>query len=90
MQRIKVAVIDTGFDGSHFGDEFDKFKGETFVHKGDTESHWWLSSDAHGTHMAKLIYSIDPFCQLYIAKVGDDKHDIKVERVTEVCALYVI
>lgn len=83
---MKVAIIDTGVDESDFSTNIHKdgFKGDSFVTRDDMESHWWLSSDAHGTQMAKIISSIDPFCQLYIAKVGDYKDDISVDRVAKV------
>lgn len=84
-----MAIIDTGVDESDFNTNIHKdgFEGESFVEREGMESHWWLSSDVHGTQMAKIISSIDPFCKLYIAKVGDHKEDITVERVAKVYPL---
>jgi hypothetical protein len=85
FSRVKVAIIDTGVDESAFDEYTHSCKGTSFVRKDNTESHWWLSSDVHGTQMAKLISSLDPFCQLHIAKVGDHKTDIVSERVVQAC-----
>ncbi|KUJ11640.1 uncharacterized protein LY89DRAFT_228881 [Mollisia scopiformis] len=82
LRRIKVAIIDTGVDDGQFETgTLKSFTGQTFSETGD--SHWWLSADSHGTQMAKLITSIDPCCELYIAKVGDSKTDITVGAVTD-------
>lgn len=59
-----------------------RFIGAIFSETGN--SHWWLSADSHGTQMAKLISSIDSCCDLYIAKVGDNKSDISMGSVTRV------
>ncbi|KAE9376015.1 subtilisin-like protein [Stipitochalara longipes BDJ] len=81
---VKVAIIDTGIDQNSF--EPNKFK--EFYSKGDMysetqDSPWWLSVDIHGTQMAKLVTAIDPYCKLFIAKVGDHKTDITRSAVTK-------
>ncbi len=83
---MKVAIIDTGADESEFPKDLNSFIGRSFVHKEDenTESPWWLTSDVHGTYMAQLICQLDPFCQIYIAKVSDHKLSLEIERVIEV------
>jgi len=85
VDAVKVAIIDTGVDESEFPEDCQGFIGCSFVQKGDTESHWWLTSDVHGTQMAKLINQLDPHCQLYIAKVSDHKSNLQIDRVIEVC-----
>ena len=59
--------------------------GNSFVHEeGGKMSPWYLQSQSHGTQMANLICAIDPFCELYVAKVGDERSDISPLRVAEV------
>jgi hypothetical protein len=74
-----VAIIDNGvfFIGSDATSEEADLKqrikdGITFVpHEPDIDraNHWWLPSRSHGTHMANIICGIDPFCELYVARV---------------------
>ncbi|SPO03473.1 uncharacterized protein DNG_06156 [Cephalotrichum gorgonifer] len=48
--------------------------GTSFVSSGDDEEPvWWHASEAHGTQMARLICSIDPCCELYVAKVAESR-----------------
>jgi hypothetical protein len=77
--------MDTGIDQNSF--EPKKFK--EFYSKGDMysetqDSPWWLSADIHGTQMAKLVTAIDPYCKLFIAKVGDHKTGITRSAFTKV------
>jgi hypothetical protein len=48
------------------------------------ESPWWLSRSAHGTHLAGIIRQLDPFCELYIARVIEYINEIDLDRVTAV------
>jgi hypothetical protein len=62
-------------------------EGISFVREagaGGKESLWWLPTDSHGTHQATLIYAIDPFCELYVAKVADKISDVTAPRVAKV------
>ncbi|OCK83141.1 subtilisin-like protein, partial [Lepidopterella palustris CBS 459.81] len=54
--------------------------GASFVCRDGKESSWWLSQEMHGTNMARIIRSLDPYCELYIAQVGESKTDIRPER----------
>ncbi|PTB62989.1 hypothetical protein BBK36DRAFT_1144522 [Trichoderma citrinoviride] len=48
--------------------------GRSFVYTGDEEEEvWWHASEPHGTQMARLICSVDPCCQLYVAKVAETR-----------------
>ncbi|KAL6696676.1 hypothetical protein J3F84DRAFT_407452 [Trichoderma pleuroticola] len=49
-------------------------EGESFVNTGDDEEQvWWHASEPHGTQMARLICSVDPCCELYVAKVAETR-----------------
>jgi hypothetical protein len=82
FKPIKVAVIDNGIDGNSFGEKLPH--GVSFVYSSDEESNWWIASDPHGTQMAKFIRQIDPFCELYVAKVGNRSQDIRTGNVVQV------
>ncbi len=81
---IRVAIIDSGVDLGKF--ETDNLVGASFSELGrSADSYWWLSSEEHGTQMAKIIKSIDPCCQLFIAAVADHRTEITAGAVTQVC-----
>lgn len=80
LRKIKVALIDTGIvaieDRKSDVREFQPGQikeGISFVHgaDGESESPWWLPSHEHGSQMADIICSIDPYCELYPAKVAN-------------------
>jgi hypothetical protein len=82
MRFVKVVVIDTGVDPGSISCQ--NVAGRSFVsHDERSESPWWLA--AHGTQMAKIITTLDPFCQLKVAKVGNFAQDMRVDTVAEVC-----
>lgn len=94
FRRVKVAIIDNGVDESAFKPE-QIAKGRSFVHREHSagqngrkkimrESPWWLSVDAHGTQMAQFICTIDPWCELYIAKVCESRNDVTLASVCHV------
>jgi hypothetical protein len=58
--------------------------GKSFVDDDSQGSSWLFASDPHGTQMANLICALDPGCELYIAKVADDRFGITPERVSKV------
>lgn len=60
-------------------------EGKSFVDDDHRVSPWLFASDAHGTQMANLICSIDPACELYVAKITDGNNfGISPERVIRV------
>lgn len=63
--------------------------GRSFVYDGSKVSPWLFASDSHGTQMANLICAMDPFCDLYVARVAEGKYGITPERAAEVSALCV-
>ncbi|OAL20469.1 hypothetical protein AYO20_11489 [Fonsecaea nubica] len=80
---IKVAIIDNGADKFRKKIRDVIEKGVSYV-KADYESAdrilpWWMVSDAHGTQMAYLIANANPWCRLYIARVGKSRRDILPE-----------
>ncbi|PON30771.1 hypothetical protein TGAM01_v200191 [Trichoderma gamsii] len=54
--------------------------GRSFVDDGSKLSSWLFASDPHGTQMANLICSMDPFCDLYVARVAERTHGITSAR----------
>ncbi|KAL6690693.1 peptidase S8/S53 domain-containing protein [Trichoderma pleuroticola] len=55
--------------------------GRSFVGDDDGSSQQFLASNAHGTQMARIIGSIDPCCDLYIARVASRRSGITYEAV---------
>lgn len=87
-RRIKIAIIDNGADRirSSIGEMI--AKGISYVTADllgpDQILPWWMVSDAHGTQMASLIGQINPFCRLYIARVGKGRNDIDPKKAAKV------
>lgn len=86
---IKVAIIDNGADKFRQKIRDVIEKGVSYV-RADTESAhrilpWWMVSDAHGTQMAYLVAKSNPWCRLYIARVGKGRKDILPEDAVQVC-----
>ncbi|KAL4923524.1 S8 family peptidase [Aspergillus undulatus] len=85
-KRIKVAVIDNGADKirSPIGPWIDK--GVSYVSSdrlGEAPRPWWMVADAHGTQMASLINNVNPYCRLYIARVGKGRADIDPKKAAK-------
>ncbi|KAK3306078.1 peptidase S8/S53 domain-containing protein [Chaetomium strumarium] len=79
---IKVAIID---NGAKFRQRIRDCieRGISYV-KADTGSAdrilpWWMVSDPHGTQMTSLVSAVNPWCRLYIARVGKGRRDILPE-----------
>ncbi|KAI5863991.1 hypothetical protein GGS23DRAFT_596472 [Durotheca rogersii] len=85
-KRIKVAVIDHGADRIRSSVNSKIAKGISFVtggaENGDRILPWWMAADPHGTQMASLISRANPFCRLYIARVGKGRRGIYQGTVT--------
>ncbi|KAF2870617.1 hypothetical protein BDV95DRAFT_574246 [Massariosphaeria phaeospora] len=57
--------------GSDFADRI--VAGRSFVYDRDGEEvPWYLASDPHGTQMTRLICAINPCCEVYVARVGEN------------------
>lgn len=83
LKLIKVAIIDNGTDKFRFRIRNAIERGVSYV-KADVESAdrilpWWMVSDPHGTQMASLIVAANPWCRLFIARVGKGRRDILPE-----------
>ena len=68
--RIKVAIIDSGIHADE--KYFPHLTGASFVEdsiadKKDTQ--WHIPLNPHGTKMATLIRTLNPFCHFYAAKM---------------------
>ncbi|KAL5085666.1 hypothetical protein Trisim1_010012 [Trichoderma cf. simile WF8] len=55
--------------------------GQSFVEESSRVSPWLFASNPHGTQMANLICAIDPWCDLYVAKVTEGRAGILPARV---------
>lgn len=64
-------------------------EGRSFVYDGPKVSPWLFASDSHGTQMANLICAMDPFCELYVARVAEGKYGISPDRAAKVSVLRV-
>ncbi|KAI0526729.1 hypothetical protein F5B22DRAFT_655851 [Xylaria bambusicola] len=58
-------------------------EGRSFVDGDSRLSPWLFASNPHGTQMANLICAIDPFCELYVARVAEDARGITANRVAQ-------
>lgn len=58
--------------------------GRSFVDDGSKVFPWLFASDSHGTQMANLICAMDPFCELYVARVAEGKYSITLNRAARV------
>lgn len=89
-KRIKVAIIDNGVDRIRASIRNMIDKGISFVAGGSQSADqneilpWWMVSDPHGTQMASLIGQTNPYCRLYIARVGKGRGDILTKHAIEV------
>ncbi|GAW22634.1 hypothetical protein ANO14919_121760 [Xylariales sp. No.14919] len=84
--RVKVAILDNGADRIRSSIRGQIAKGVSYVTGGTTSGQilpWWMVSDPHGTQMASLIAKANPFCRLYIARVGRGRKDILPKHAAE-------
>ncbi|KAI1128630.1 peptidase S8/S53 domain-containing protein [Nemania abortiva] len=84
--RIKVAILDNGADRIRSSIRGQIAKGVSYVTGGPASSRilpWWMVSDPHGTQMASLVAKANPFCRLYIARVGRGRKDILPKHAAE-------
>ncbi|KAI3337931.1 peptidase S8/S53 domain-containing protein [Ustulina deusta] len=88
LRCIKIAIIDNGVNAEDLelqqgiSDVIER--GVTFVKDNADLALPWrtdsgLHSDPHGTLMASLVAATNPWCRLYIARVGKDRQDIDPE-----------
>lgn len=86
-RRIKVAIIDNGVDRFQESIKDKIAKGISYVTADSGRSGrmlpWWLVADPHGTQMASLVAQANPYCRLYIARVGKGRKDILTEHAVK-------
>jgi hypothetical protein len=58
--------------------------GKSFVESSSRFNPWQFPSDAHGTQMANLICALDPYCDLYVARVAETTVGINAASVAKV------
>ncbi|EXJ88024.1 hypothetical protein A1O1_04951 [Capronia coronata CBS 617.96] len=84
---VRIAVLDNGADKIRSTLKQHIEKGVSFVTANSDGDNrilpWWMVADPHGTQMASLITSANPFCRLYIARVGTGRKDILPERAAQ-------
>ena len=64
-------------------------EGQSFVDNASRLGSWLFASDPHGTQMANLICAIDPYCELYVAKIVEGRQGILPDSVAEVGTAFV-
>ncbi|CAH0024479.1 unnamed protein product, partial [Clonostachys rhizophaga] len=57
--------------------------GKSFVESSSRFNPWQFPSDAHGTQMANLICALDPYCDLYVARVAETTVGINAASVAK-------
>jgi len=89
--RTKIAILDDGINQmSPVWREASKstaggLTGASFVFDREgNESSWWLSRTCDGTHLAGVIRQLDPFCELFIAKVLEQPEKLDLDRIMSV------
>jgi len=95
MEKIKIAILDTGIDHSHpsiialkSNASPIRIECKSFVggHADDNSDESTKDIDGHGTHIAVLVSKIAPCADLYIAKIAVKKIVPLENRVAEVRA----
>ncbi|KAL7963032.1 peptidase S8/S53 domain-containing protein [Trichoderma compactum] len=82
-KRVKVVLIDSGViivGGGQSEDPNDDIyctlqhriiEGISLVSRDEEEQNWWHATAPHGTQMAAIICSLNPFVDLYVVKVAE-------------------
>ncbi|KAM4054821.1 subtilase family protein [Hirsutella rhossiliensis] len=91
VRPTRVAIIDNGIlnippfrtSQNHEG-LWPRIKdGQSFVDDASRLGSWLFASDPHGTQMANLMCAIDPYCDLYVAKIVEGREGILPDNVAE-------
>ena len=84
--RIRIAIIDSGYDQSHPDFQHDDVKDhickcKTFVNRRSTQD-----PVGHGTHVLSVLLKVAPFADFYIARVIKNRdEEIQPENIAQVC-----
>ncbi|KFA46532.1 hypothetical protein S40293_09874 [Stachybotrys chartarum IBT 40293] len=84
--RTKVAILDSGVNGTQFPLHSHERQGRSFVWRDNGKGHeseasWWLAVDPHGSQMANIISQLDPFCKFYFFQIADNMNYIELPTV---------
>ncbi|KAJ6444913.1 hypothetical protein O9K51_03315 [Purpureocillium lavendulum] len=84
----KVAILDSGVNGSRFPMQRHSRHGRSFVWRDNGKGHqseasWWLAVDPHGSHMANIISQLDPLCTFYFFQIADNMNYIELPTVVK-------
>jgi hypothetical protein len=87
--RTKVAILDSGVNGTRFPLQSHERHGRSFVWRSNEKRHqseasWWLAVDPHGSQMANIISQLDPSCVFYFFQIADDMNYIELPTVVKV------
>lgn len=85
--QVHIAIIDNEMDVHSLTERWNNIStGKTFfkVEFEDTYRDWFAASDLHGTQVATIIRKVNPFCRLYILRVGESHKDVMPINVAKV------
>lgn len=83
--QTKIAIIGNGVDTTSSTVKTNNYVGGISYAGADGRIWpWYVGSDPYGTHAVSLIQKVNPFCRLYIARVGEGREDILPENVAKV------
>lgn len=86
-QRVKVAIIDNGADQMCTAISANIVRGMSFVRSGYEARSvlpWYTPAHPHGTQMADLIRSVNPWCDLFPLRVASLDNDVNMDAAIEV------
>jgi hypothetical protein len=88
-KRVKIAIIDNGIDMSQHRLVENIAGGASFVRCGGSTSGtsylpWYATAGAHGTQMAFLAQSVNPWCKIYALRIGSLQADVDDNAAVEV------
>jgi hypothetical protein len=82
--RIKIAIIDNGFDKWQTTISDNIKQGISYASRAGRILPWFTASHAHGTHMASLIGKINPVCEFYVYRVNSLRGDVDAKKAIKV------
>ncbi|UNI23916.1 hypothetical protein JDV02_009707 [Purpureocillium takamizusanense] len=86
--RTKIAILDSGVNGTRFPLQRQDRQGRSFVWRDNGKGHqseasWWLAVDPHGSQMANVISQLDPSCIFYFVQIADNMNYIELPTVVK-------
>lgn len=86
-QRVKIAIIDNGADQMRSTISANIIRGMSFVRSSFEAKSilpWYTPAHPHGTQMADLIHSANPWCELFPLRVASLHKDVDLQAAIEV------